>query len=48
MVGVGGIIELKVPPHLGYGSRRVSDKIPSNATLHFLIEVVDVQPSRAR
>ncbi len=41
-IGVGGIIELEVPPHLGYGHRSVSQTIPSNSTLHFLIQVVEV------
>jgi FKBP-type peptidyl-prolyl cis-trans isomerase FkpA len=42
LVGVGGIIELEVPPDLGYGNRRVSMAIPSNATLFFRIELLGI------
>ncbi|MBL8850901.1 MAG: FKBP-type peptidyl-prolyl cis-trans isomerase [Planctomycetaceae bacterium] len=39
----GGMIELEIPPHLGYGERGAPGAIPPNATLHFTIEVLQVQ-----
>lgn len=41
LVGKGGMIELIIPPRLGYGSRGSND-IPANSTLHFLIELFDI------
>ncbi len=46
LIGSGGMIELDVPPELGYGSRG-QGRIPPNARLHFLVELIDV-PFRNR
>lgn len=43
LVGVGGMIELKIPAELGYGSRGAGGVIPSDATLHFLVELVEIK-----
>jgi FKBP-type peptidyl-prolyl cis-trans isomerase FkpA len=43
LVGKGGMIELEIPPALGYGPRGVPGAIPPNATLHFLVELIDIQ-----
>ncbi len=43
LIGEGGMIELEVPPHLGYGKAGHDPGIPPNATLHFIVEVIDVQ-----
>ncbi len=43
LVGEGGMIELQIPPELGYGSRGAGAKVPPNATLHFLVELIKVQ-----
>ena len=40
-VPVGGMIELEVPPELGYGPQGNSD-IPPNSTLHFIVELLDM------
>lgn len=42
-VGVGGMIELEVPPELGYGAEGQYSKIPKNATLHFRIELLEIK-----
>jgi len=39
----GGMIELEVPPELGYGSRGAGTAIPPNARLHFIIELLEIQ-----
>lgn len=39
----GSMIELEIPPQLGYGERGAPGAIPPNATLHFTIEVLDVK-----
>ena len=46
LIGEGGMIELEVPPRLGYGplgfppkNSGVPQKIPGNATLHFIVEL---------
>jgi len=42
-VGEGGMIELEIPPELGYGSRGAGADVPPNATLHFLVELLKVE-----
>jgi len=41
LVGEGGMIELWIPPDLGYGSAGQGN-IPPNARLHFIIELIQV------
>lgn len=41
LIGTGGMIELIVPPELGYRDQPMG-KIPPNSTLHFLVELRDV------
>jgi FKBP-type peptidyl-prolyl cis-trans isomerase FkpA len=44
LVGKGGMIELVIPSKLGYGPRGTpGGPIPPNATLHFLVELLDVR-----
>ncbi len=43
LIGEGGMIELEVPPELGYGAQGAQPTIPPNATLHFLIELLNVK-----
>jgi FKBP-type peptidyl-prolyl cis-trans isomerase len=44
LVGQGGMIELLIPSDLGYGPRGTpGGPIPPNATLHFLVELLDVR-----
>jgi len=42
-VGKGGMIELLIPSNLGYGKRGAGAAIPPDATLHFLVELIDVR-----
>lgn len=44
LVGQGGMIELEIPSDLGYGKRGTpGGPIPPDATLHFLVELLDVR-----
>lgn len=43
LVGVGGMIELWVPARLGYGKQGSGGSVPPNATLHFIVELLEVQ-----
>ena len=43
LVSEGGMIELEIPPELGYGAQGVNGVIPPNATLHFLVELSKIQ-----
>jgi len=43
LVGKGGMIELEIPPQLGYGTRGAGGAIPPNARLHFLVELIDIK-----
>lgn len=42
-VGEGGMIELEIPSKLGYGDRGIPGVIPGGATLHFLVELIQVK-----
>jgi FKBP-type peptidyl-prolyl cis-trans isomerase len=43
LVGEGGMIELQIPSAIGYGARGAPPVIPPNATLHFVVELLDVR-----
>ena len=43
LVGKGGMIELEIPYALGYGAAG-SGPIPPKATLHFIVELLEVTP----
>jgi FKBP-type peptidyl-prolyl cis-trans isomerase FkpA len=38
----GGMIELEIPPELGYGEPG-NGPVPPNATLHFIVELLEVK-----
>ena len=42
LLGEGGMIELEVPPQLGYGKEGNPPTIPPNATLHFKVELLRI------
>jgi FKBP-type peptidyl-prolyl cis-trans isomerase FkpA len=42
-VGQGGMIELVIPSKIGYGDRGAPPVIPPKATLHFLVELIEVR-----
>jgi len=42
LLGEGGMIELEVPPELGYGEAGSPPTIPPNATLHFKVELLRI------
>ncbi|MEQ9408515.1 MAG: FKBP-type peptidyl-prolyl cis-trans isomerase [Fuerstiella sp.] len=42
LVGIGGMIELWIPPRLGYGAQGSPPAVPPNATLHFVVELLEV------
>jgi FKBP-type peptidyl-prolyl cis-trans isomerase len=43
LIGVRGLVELEIPPDLGYGARGFPPVIPPDATLHFLVELKDIK-----
>lgn len=43
LVGEGGMIELEVPPELGYGELGSPPVIPPSATLHFIVELIEIK-----
>lgn len=43
LIGEGGMIELEIPSFLGYGPQGSPGTIPPNATLHFVVELMEVQ-----
>jgi len=42
LIGEGGMIELEIPPDLAYGPRG-QGAVPPNATLHFIVELLEVK-----
>jgi FKBP-type peptidyl-prolyl cis-trans isomerase FkpA len=43
LVNQGGMIELEIPSFLGYGPQGMPGAIPPNATLHFKVELIEIQ-----
>ncbi|QDV13560.1 putative FKBP-type peptidyl-prolyl cis-trans isomerase [Rosistilla oblonga] len=42
LVDEGGMIELTIPSHLGYGEAGAGGTIPGGATLHFIVELIKI------
>ena len=42
-IGEGGMIELEIPPELGYGEQGKPPTIPPNSTLHFKVELISIE-----
>lgn len=42
LIGIGGMIELWIPAHLGYGAQGQGPAIPPNAPLHFIVELLSI------
>ena len=42
-VGKGGMIELEIPSSIGYGDRGAPPVIPPRATLHFVVELLNIR-----
>lgn len=42
LIGEGGMIDLLVPPELGYGDRTLPG-IPMGSTLHFQVELIEIK-----
>ncbi|HEX4142704.1 MAG TPA: FKBP-type peptidyl-prolyl cis-trans isomerase [Pirellulales bacterium] len=43
LIGEGGMIELEIPPELGYGRQGMPGAIPPQATLHFIVELIRIR-----
>lgn len=43
LIGKGGMIELEIPSKLGYGTRGAGRVIPPNSTLHFIVELFEIE-----
>lgn len=43
LLGEGGMIELEVPPELGYGDAGFPPDIAPGATLHFIVELIAIK-----
>ncbi len=39
----GGMVELEIPSNLGYGPGGSPPKIPGGATLHFIVELIEIR-----
>lgn len=43
LIGTGGMVELWIPSALGYGAQGAGAAVPPHATLHFIVELHEVQ-----
>jgi FKBP-type peptidyl-prolyl cis-trans isomerase FkpA len=43
LIGTGGMVELWIPSSLGYGAQGAGADVPPHATLHFIVELIDVK-----